>query len=74
LDVLVNNAGIGGFAQTKGPHNAENFNLESWHKVMAVNADGVALGCKYAIQLMKANRNGSIVNPLVLQIFSCKFA
>lgn len=62
LDVLVNNAGIGGFTQTKGPHNAENFDLESWHKVMAVNADGVALGCKYAIQLMKSNQAGSIVN------------
>ncbi len=62
LDILVNNAGIGGFTQTKGPHNAENFDLESWHKVMAVNADGVALGCKYAIQMMKANKKGSIVN------------
>jgi NAD(P)-dependent dehydrogenase (short-subunit alcohol dehydrogenase family) len=62
LDILVNNAGIGGFTQTKGPHNAENFDLESWHKVMAVNSDGVALGCKYAIQLMKSNKSGSIVN------------
>lgn len=62
LDILINNAGIGGFTQTKGPYNAENFDLESWHKVMAVNADGVALGCKYAIQLMKASKKGSIVN------------
>lgn len=62
MDVLVNNAGIGGFTQTKGPHDAENFDLDSWHKVMAVNSDGVALGCKYAIQLMKANHKGSIVN------------
>jgi 3(or 17)beta-hydroxysteroid dehydrogenase len=29
---------------------------------MEVNADGVALGCKYAIQLMKLNKSGRIVN------------
>ncbi|EKQ66683.1 dehydrogenase of unknown specificity [Leptolyngbyaceae cyanobacterium JSC-12] len=62
LDVLVNNAGITGFLQTKGPHNPEHFHLESWRQVHAVNSDGVALGCKYAIQLMKQNQAGSIVN------------
>jgi 3(or 17)beta-hydroxysteroid dehydrogenase len=62
LDVLINNAGITGFTETKGPFNAENFDLESWHKVIAVNCDGVALGCKYAIRLMKEHRIGSIVN------------
>lgn len=62
LDILVNNAGISGFAQTKGPHNPEELDLESWHKIHAVNSDGVALGCKYAIQLMKLQKKGSIVN------------
>lgn len=62
LDILINNAGIGGFTQTKGPHNAENVDLESWRQVMSVNADGVALGCKHAIALMKPNKKGSIVN------------
>jgi NAD(P)-dependent dehydrogenase (short-subunit alcohol dehydrogenase family) len=62
LDVLVNNAGIGGYIQTKGPHDPEYLDLESWHYVHAVNSDGVALGCKYAIQLMKQHRGGSIVN------------
>lgn len=62
LDVLVNNAGIGGFLETKGPHNPEELDLESWRQVHAVNSDSVALGCKYAIQLMKQHQQGSIVN------------
>lgn len=62
LDVLVNNAGISGFLQTKGPHTPEDLDLESWRQVHAVNSDGVALGCKYAIQLMKRYQAGSIVN------------
>jgi NAD(P)-dependent dehydrogenase (short-subunit alcohol dehydrogenase family) len=62
LDVLVNNAGISGWPQTKGPHDPEHLDLESWHQVHATNLDGVALGCKYAIQLMKHHLSGSIVN------------
>jgi 3(or 17)beta-hydroxysteroid dehydrogenase len=62
LDVLVNNAGIDGYTQTRGPHDPEHLDLESWRHVFAVNADGVALGCKYAIQLMRRHRSGSIVN------------
>ena len=62
LDILINNAGITGFTQTPGPHDPEHLDLASWHKVHAVNSDGVALGCKYAIQLMKIHQSGSIVN------------
>ena len=61
LDVLVNNAGITGFLETKGPFDAENVDLESWEEIHRVNSNGVMLGCKYAIQLMKEN-GGSIVN------------
>lgn len=62
LDILVNNAGIDGYPQTRGPHDPEHLDLESWHYVHAVNSDGVALGCKYAITLMKKQQTGSIVN------------
>lgn len=59
LDILVNNAGINGFSL--GPQDPENTSLESWHKVHEVNLDGVFLGCKYGIALMKDN-GGSIIN------------
>jgi 3(or 17)beta-hydroxysteroid dehydrogenase len=62
LDVLVNNAGISGLVETEGKHNPEDLDLDSWHQVHAVNLDGVTLGCKYAIRLMKENNGGSIVN------------
>lgn len=61
LDILVNNAGITGFLETEGPYDAENVDLSSWTEVHRVNLDGVMLGCKYAIQSMKANE-GSIIN------------
>ena len=35
--------------------------MTSWQKVHSVNSNGVALGCKYAIKLMK-EKGGSIVN------------
>ncbi|PIB30700.1 short-chain dehydrogenase [Maribacter sp. 4U21] len=61
LDILVNNAGITGFLETEGPFDAELIDLKSWNEVHEVNSTGVMLGCKYAIQLMKA-KGGSIVN------------
>ena len=62
LDILVNNAGITGFFETKGPHDPENLDIDSWHKVHQTNLDGVALGCKYAIALMKNSDAACIVN------------
>ena len=56
LNVLVNNAGIGGSA----PIEEETF--ENWKKIQAVDLDSVFLGCKYALGHMKAHQPGSIVN------------
>ena len=61
INILVNNAGITGFLETSGPFDAENVDLASWEEVHRVNSDGVMLGCKYAIKLMKEN-GGNIVN------------
>lgn len=61
LDILVNNAGIIGLGEGFGPQNPESCSLKDWHKVHAVNMDGVFLGCKYGIGLMK-QRGGSIIN------------
>lgn len=56
LDVMVNNAGIA-IAKT-----IEDTTLEEWRRTMAVNLDGVFLGCQHAIRLMKRSGGGSIVN------------
>lgn len=61
LDVLFNNAGITGLNEDLGPQDPENISLKSWHHVHSVNLDGVLLGCKYAIGLMKKH-GGSIIN------------
>ena len=56
LDVLVNNAGIIIVADI------ESTTVEQWRKIMAVNAEGVFLGCKHAIPVMRQSGGGSIIN------------
>jgi 3(or 17)beta-hydroxysteroid dehydrogenase len=56
LDILVNNAGV---VLMK---NIEETGLEEWRSLMAVNLDGVFLGCKHAVRVMKERGGGSIVN------------
>jgi NAD(P)-dependent dehydrogenase (short-subunit alcohol dehydrogenase family) len=56
LDVLVNNAGISNRA------GLEEISIETWDRVMAVNAKGVFLGTKAAIPEMRKAGGGSIIN------------
>lgn len=64
VDVVVNNAGVGG----RGAPDEQT--LEAWRALMAINLDGVMLGTKHAIRAMKRNngaagndgRGGSIIN------------
>ena len=55
LDGLVNNAGVG------TPGDVEQTSFAEWRRVMAVNADGVFLGCKYAMPLLAKSKAPSIV-------------
>ncbi len=56
LDVLVNNAGISGSAET------DLYDTAAWNRLMGINATGVFLGMKYATAAMKQSGGGSIVN------------
>lgn len=62
LDILINNAGINGLKDERGRQNPEHCSLETWRHVNAVNSEGVFLGCKYTIPVMKNNKTSSIVN------------
>lgn len=63
LDILINNAGIEYPSfDTKAPQDPEYCSLSDWQSVHRVNLDGVFLGCKYAISIMKTNPNSAIVN------------
>jgi 3(or 17)beta-hydroxysteroid dehydrogenase len=56
LDVLVNNAGIIEVADI------ESTTVAQLRRVLAVNTEGVFLGCKHAIPAMRAGGGGSIIN------------
>lgn len=56
LDVLVNNAGIG----LSGP--VVDMSLADWKRQVAVNLDGVFLGVKHSLPLMRQGGGGSIIN------------
>ena len=56
LDILINNAGI--FPM----ESVEDTTVESWDRVMDVNAKGVFLGTKAAVPAMRTSGGGSIIN------------
>jgi NAD(P)-dependent dehydrogenase (short-subunit alcohol dehydrogenase family) len=56
LDILVNNAGIA----IGGP--IAEFSLADWRRQMAINVDGVFLGVKHGLPLMRSSGGGSLIN------------
>ncbi|CAH0129750.1 3-alpha-(or 20-beta)-hydroxysteroid dehydrogenase [Arthrobacter sp. Bi83] len=56
LNILINNAGIVNFAPI------EDYTLEQWDAVIAVNLTGTFNGIRAAIPALKQSRNGSIIN------------
>ena len=58
LDVMVNNAGIGGEHQNKTAEHSH----EDWHNVIAVNQTGVFYCMQVALQQMTKQGYGTIVN------------
>ena len=56
LNILINNAGIGGGSTV------EDTDYETFQNIMKIDTDSVFLGCKYAIPIMKNYSPGSIVN------------
>lgn len=59
LDILVNNAAYVGKSEFSAPDNTA---IEDMRKVFEVNLEGVLLGCRTAIELMRNRGTGSIVN------------
>jgi len=57
LDVIFNNAGIGGKSNT-----VQNMPAEDWDEVIAVNLRGVFLCCKYGLPALIQSGGGAIVN------------
>lgn len=57
LDLLVNNAGIGGAQAPVG-----DYPLEAWRQVMSINLDAVFYGMRFAIPQMLQTGGGAIVN------------
>ena len=57
LDVLVNNAGIGGPVGC-----VENLDVDGWRRTLDVNLTGAFLSARRAVPVLKEQRSGSIVN------------
>ena len=63
LDIMLNGAGVSGRgADGATSRPVADLDLDNWDHVMAVNATGVFLGTKHAIEPMLAAGGGSIIN------------
>ena len=58
LDVLVNNAGVGG--RIGQPF--DDIPFDEWRRVVAINLEGAFLGTRAGVRTMKQSGGGSIVN------------
>lgn len=56
LDILINNAGISSRSES------DILDTAGWQRIMEVNATGVFLGTKHAVEQMRQTGGGSIVN------------
>jgi NAD(P)-dependent dehydrogenase (short-subunit alcohol dehydrogenase family) len=64
LHILVNNAGIG------TPGSVEQTSLEDWRRVHAIDLDGVFLGCKHALPLIRETTRATGTRGSILNISS----
>ena len=64
LDVLVNNAGIFFLKST------EEMTLEDWHRMIAVNLDGVFLGTKAALPALKESAEKAEIGSAIVNLSS----
>ncbi|MFL2803865.1 MAG: SDR family NAD(P)-dependent oxidoreductase [Dehalococcoidia bacterium] len=58
IDIIVNSAGVTSRNAIPNTNNDE----EIWDRVMEVNVKGIFLVSKYAIEVMKSQKQGSIIN------------
>jgi 2-dehydro-3-deoxy-L-rhamnonate dehydrogenase (NAD+) len=57
IEILINSAGITGATVS-----VQDFPIDSWHKTLAINVNGVFFACREIIPYMLANGYGRIVN------------
>jgi 2-dehydro-3-deoxy-L-rhamnonate dehydrogenase (NAD+) len=57
IEILINSAGITGATVP-----VQDFPIDSWHKTLAINVNGVFFACREIIPYMLANGYGRIVN------------
>jgi 3-oxoacyl-[acyl-carrier protein] reductase len=56
LDVLVNNAGVGGFARV------DEISVEQWESIIGTNLTGVFYACREAVPQLRSRGGGWIIN------------